>query len=327
MKKNISVFSRRFLTKRELGIYSFVHLFLFPYRPGSDQDITWLSAEPTYMNAVTDRPYIIRQLFFPRPPPLELTVFMGSGENLSQSSVEAIPRAENAGVDYDPLATLKYDSLSPSAAFTATKWHAEPRGDHSWLVMLVSIRAPDVEHSEGHLVVILANVRQATLCLFDPDNMPMLDNADPLNKLQSILTHTALHLIGQFLINRIAGLPVSFRWTKRQVLPLNQSGPQAIQDTRDIHHAGLNIAGTDTCSAWCILFIHLMILTARNPDYVAREMVAPSQWPHLRLVIARYGAFLSNLILKPAIARLQRAARRRWNNISSSERQHRFKAL
>jgi len=325
-KKSLSLFSQKDLSPLQLGIYRFVRPFLFPFEPGTPRDIKWLSAEPIYMNAVTDRPYLVRQLFSPLPPPLELSVFMGSGADLGQSSRQALERATARGLPFDPLARLRYDTLSPSSTFTATEWTTS--FVDKWIVMLVSIRSPDVEHSEGHLVAVLANAAQATIYVFDPNNEPLLEgSADPTTRLQCVLTQTTLHLVGDFFLGRIENLPPGFAWRRREVLPWRHPGPQAIQDSEDLHSTILNLAGPDTCSAWCILFVHLLLLTHRGPVAVANAMVAQPQWPHLRLVIARYGAFLSNLGLAPSISRQRSRARRRWLDLSPASRAHRFRQI
>lgn len=318
---------------KSLGVYEPLRGLLFPHRVGSPADLRWLASPQLFMNSVTDRPFLVRQLFhtaIKSDAPLEAVLLLGITKrfpDLRSALCHCATHSRGQGMWVDRRARLAFDPLSPAGHATA-RWVAErrlktPAKHERWLSTLVGVRVPGIV-AQGHCVAVIADLRERILYFFDPEAQG--DGRDSATA-DFCLAATSIDAIQHML--RGAGLPPSFKWRQRIVLSTRTLvGPQHLQNTASAG-AGPNLAGANTCSAWCILFIHLLHLHAGrlDPLQLAQLMVDKSVRPHLRQVIARYGTVISTTKLPPAIARERQVTVRRWKSLDKRAKLTRYRAL
>lgn len=332
ISEELRTFAKRPAPK-SLGVYEPLRALLYPHRVGSPADLRWLSSPQLFMNSVTDRPFLVRQLFktaIGSDSPLEAVLLLGITKrfpDLRSALCHCATHTRGQGLWVDRRARLAFDPLSPAGHATA-RWVAErrlkklPPAKQRWLSTLVGVRVPGIV-AQGHCVAVIADLRERALYFFDPEAQG--DGGDS-STADFCLAATSIDAIQHML--RGAGLPPSFKWRRRIVLSTRTLvGPQHLQNASNT--GGPNLAGANTCSAWCILFIHLLHLHAGrlDPLQLAQLMVDKAVRPHLRQVIARYGTFISTIKLPPAVARERQITVRRWKSLDKRAKLTRYRAL
>jgi hypothetical protein len=169
---------------RMMGVYESLRKLIFPFPAGSERDVQWLTTRQVFMNAVTDRPFISKELFRrlkittkSKAPictsgwPLEVTVMLGDACGKSGSLTDALQeslkraRAKNSWIDSD--ARLVIDPLSETSAATLEWMRKGSAGacsgnrEKKWVTAIVGVRVPH-KATSGHAVIFAANIADRT---------------------------------------------------------------------------------------------------------------------------------------------------------------------